>query len=507
MILSRRNFLAGAGLATLAWRSNLLHALTGAAPTTQQIPLGLLRGELAHGVRVFRGVPYAEPPVRSLRFHAPEPVKPWKGLRDATHFAAAATQSGVHFPTSEDCLYLNIWTPAAKGVFPVFVWIHGGGFTSGRAHDPMFDGSIFAQAGIVCVTITYRLGILGFLNIEPILGSAYEGGANNGLRDLALALSWIHDNIADFSGDPTRVTIGGQSAGAKLTDLLMAAPSARNHFHQMISESGGADRYNSRTESERIAEGFASTWKSMKYERRELLTAQPDELMDAQARFMAEWPKHFPLRAMIDGHLLPRIPLETIAAGNTRTKRLLLGTCRDEAVSFIGPHPDRDPSAGNVGNVPIDSFLAIYRKYKEIYPQMSDEQRRLHALTAEEYWVPSMRVAEAHERAGGAAWVYRLDFAETTGKMRGFAPHSSDVKLVWNRPSSMAGNAADEARLARQVHSAWIEFLNGEQPAAAGLPVWPQFTAKKRATMIFDSHSHVDDRPGEAELKLWERAL
>jgi len=507
MQLSRRSFLGQAGLAALALRGGFLHALEGATPTILQTPCGALRGEQIGAVRVFRGVPFAEPAQGALRFRAPELSRPWKGVREATQFAAAATQPGVHFAAGEDCLYLNVWAPAAKGSYPVYVWIHGGGFTGGRAHDPMFDGAMLASEGIVCVTVSYRLGVLGFLEMEPLLGSTYGGSANNGLRDLICALSWVRENIAAFGGDSKRVTIGGQSAGGKLTDLLMAVPSAQPLFQQMISESGGGDRYNKRAEAERIAEGFGALWKSMGNETRDLLTAPTAQLMTAQVRFMRDWPKHFPLRAEVDGKLLPHIPVESIATGTTHGKRLLIGTCREESASFIGVHPEHDPTASNLGNMPIEPFLDIYRKYKDVYPGLSDEQRRIRALTAEEYWVPSMRVVDAHLKAGGKAFVYRVDFAETTGNFQHLSPHGQEVKLVWNRPNATAGNAADEARLATALHAAWIAFLKGEAPAAKGLPVWPEYTATSRATMVVDTQSHVEEHLAARELALWDKAL
>jgi para-nitrobenzyl esterase len=507
MQLSRRVFLGQAGLAALALQGGVLHALEAATPTIVETPCGALRGEQMGAVRVFRGVPFAEPAVAAQRFRAPELVKPWKGVREATQFAAAAAQPGVHFPTSEDCLYLNIWTPAAAGSYPVYVWIHGGGFTGGRAHDPMFDGALLAKEGIVCVTVAYRLGVLGFLDMEPLLGAGYESTANNALRDLICALRWLRENIAAFGGDPRRVTIGGQSAGGKLTDLLMATPAAAELFQQMISESGGAERFNNHEEAARVAEGFDALWKSLGNETGDLRTAPAEQLMAVQARFMKDWPKHFPLRVQVDGKLLPRIPVETIAGGSTRGKRLLIGTCRDESAAFVGPHPQHDATAADLGNLPVETFLAVYAKYKDVYPQLTDEQRRIRALTAEEYWVPSTRVAEAHLAGGGVAYAYRVDFAETTGNYPHLAPHGQEVKLVWDRPNATAGNAADEARLASALHTAWVDFLKGAAPAAAGLPAWPEFTTRTRATMIVDTESRVEEHPAARELALWEKVL
>jgi para-nitrobenzyl esterase len=468
-------------------------------------------------VRVFRGVPFAEPPVGPLRFRSPVKGKRWTGERDATRFAAApmqpvstqATASGVEH--SEDCLYLNLWAPEGKGPFPVYVWIHGGGFISGHAFEPMYDGTALAQAGVVCVTVAYRLGVFGFLDMEPLLGASYAGSANNGLRDLIAALGWVRENIAEFGGDPSRVTIGGESAGAKLTDILLGTPSAQPLFHQAISESGGAERVWTRAHAAEITEGFAGQWKAennrASLDRYGLLKAPAASIIQAQQHFFQKWPEHFPLRAEIDGALLPRRPVETIAAGSSRGKRLLIGSNRDESALFIGPHPSHDPGAGGLGNLPVSRFFEVFHKYRAIYPRMTDEQLRIRALTAEEYWVPSIRVAEALVKGGGHAWMYRLDFAENSGSLRGYAFHTLDVRLVWDRPSTQAENAQAEVALARQMSQAWIAFLRGEAPESHGLPSWPEYRADSQATMVLDARSRVEMAPQEAELRLWNGVL
>ena len=505
-MLTRRNFLWGSGTAAaLAFNPGWMHAFATGEPALVRTWAGALRGEELGGVRIFRGVPFARPPIGALRFRAPEPVEPWAGVRDATVFSSAATQPGAGFAQGEDCLALNIWAPAAKGNYPVWVWIHGGGFTQGRAFDAMYDGAQFASEGVVIVTVAYRLGVMGFLNLEPLLGAKYAASANNALRDLLAALSWIKENIADFGGNPERVTIGGQSAGAKLTDILMGVPAAEKLFHQMISQSGGAERIATRSESEQVAAGFGVLWKSETASPASALaTAPAAQLIHVQQKFMADWPKHFPLRAMVDGELVPRLPVETIRAGSTASKRLLLGTTHDESAMFIGAHPQHDPAAPQLGNMLPEVFQPVYEKYKTLTPPLGSELRRIRTVTAEEYWVPSMRVAEAHAAAGGKSFVYRVDFAETSGNLQGLAPHGRDVPLIWNH---LEHRTPDELRLARQMHDAWTAFLKHQTPSAAGLPTWPEFTLRERATMLFDTESRVAERPGEAELKLWENLL
>jgi para-nitrobenzyl esterase len=497
-----------APLAALAFRGGDSFAVDASGPVVRTAS-GKLRGESADGVRIFRGVPFAKPPVGPLRFRAPEKVEPWTGERDATQFAASAMQYGEpRVKHREDCLYLNIWAPEGKGPYPVFVWIHGGGFIGGHAFEPMYDGAEFAREGIVCVTVAYRLGVFGFLDFESLLGAEYAGSANNALHDLIAALAWVQENVSEFGGDPTRVTIGGESAGAKLTDILMGVPPAQPLFHQMISESGGAERVFARTNSDAVAKGYGDLWRRLTgNDAASLRTAAPESLIQAQHAFIAEWPQHFPLRAEVDGSLLPRMPIESIAAGSTRGKRLLIGTNRDESALFVGPHPTGDATAKDIGNLRLAEFAAVYQKYKGIYPQMTAEQLRIRALTAEEYWVPSVRVADAHLKGGGSAWMYRLDFAETNGRLQGYAYHSLDVGLVWDHPHARAANAAVESVVAKQVHLAWATFIRGEEPAAPGLPAWPQYASDTRPTMILDAQSRVEERPQESELRLWESIL
>jgi para-nitrobenzyl esterase len=514
-VLSRRTFLTNAGLAAMALRGGLLHAVTSSSPVTVVTPSGSLRGEQSSGVNIFRGVPFAEPPVGPLRFRAPLKVKCWTGTHDATQFAAAAMQPGSSdIPHSEDCLYLNIWAPQGRGPFPVYVWIHGGGFTGGYSYAPIFDGMEMAKAGIILVSVAYRLGVFGFLDLEPLLGAEYAGSANNGLRDLIEALAWVQKNIATFGGDPTRVTVGGQSAGAKLTDILLGVPSAQPLFNQAISESGGAERVAEHASSLAVARGFGEAWSSRgESKSASMMTAPAEQLIDAQQRFIERWPQHFPLRVQVDGTLLPRRPIDTIAgltadqSRSTRRKRLLIGTNREESASFLGPHPAHDPGSADLGNLSVDQFEKVLHRYRAVYPQMTDEQIRIRAATAEEYWVPSTRVADAFVKGGGKAWMYRLDYAESIGPLRGYAHHSLELHLVWDQPSKKAENTAAEAELAREMDHAWIAFLRGETPASTGLPEWPEYGTNGRDTMVFDIESRIEENPQGAELRLWDGLL
>lgn len=504
--ITRREFVVGGALAALSVQGQRLFGQSEEAVNAGLIRtrLGALRGEVIGGVRVFRGVPFAEPPVGPLRFKPPVRVKPWVEERAASQFAAAAMQDGERgIAKSEDCLYLNVWTPPDAMALPVFVWIHGGGFTGGESFAPVFDGTEFAKAGVVVVTVAYRLGVFGFLDMETLLGPEYAGSGNNALRDLICALEWVRDNISAFGGDPTRVTVGGESAGAKLTDVLMGVPKAQGLFTQMISESGGAERVWPKANADAVAKGFGEVWGR---DADELKTALPGELISAQVRFVASWPQHFPLRMEVDGNLIPQMPVETIANGALRGTRLLIGTNREESALFVGPHPQK-VTAADLGNVSLARFEEVFARYRAVYPMISEEQLRIRALTAEEYWVPSVRVANAQVKGGGSAWMYRLDFAPASGRLKGEAYHSEDVGLVWNKPNEEIKNVISERALAKKMHAAWLAFIKGETPGAEGLPPWPRYSSESGETMIFDSVSWVEARPQEAELRLWDGVM
>lgn len=507
--VSRRKFLIGTAAGTLCAERLFGQMIRPQAQAVVKTREGSLRGFEQDGVRQFRGVPFAQPPVGDLRFRAPRELAPWSGVRDATRFAASAMQSGEPgVEHSEDCLYLNVWAPKNGGPHPVFVWIHGGGFTGGHSFEPVYDGGKFARQGIVCVTLAYRLGVFGFLDVESILGPEYAGSANNALRDVMAALQWVNQNIADFGGDPGKVTVGGESAGAKMADILMGVPTATSLFQQVVSESGGAERIWVRDEAQQVGAGFANAWQTTSgLEPATIKTAAAEELIEVQKEFMEGWPKHFPLRPEVDGTLVPKLPVQTIAATSAKGKRLLIGTNRDESALFVGPHPESDPTAKDIGNMSLAAFDQVFAHYAKSFPEMTPERRRIRALTAEEYWIPSIRVADAAVTAGCETWMYRLDFAETSGRLKGLAFHSLDVGLVWNQPHTEVENSGVEIRLAEQIHDAWCSFIKGGPPAATGLPSWPQYQSGNHATMLLATNSRVELDSREGELRLWNEFL
>ena len=445
---------------------------------------GTVRGLQRAGVYQWRGIPYAAPPTR---YRPPEPPVPWTGVRDATRFGPVAIQardartamlSGItdKMLASEDCLSLNIVSPAADGARrPVIVWIHGGAFVMGAGSLPLYDGTSFAaRHDLVVVTLNYRLGMLGFL---------YAAGAGNvALLDQVMALRWVRDNIAAFGGDPACVTVMGESAGAVSVSMLLAMPAARGLFHRAIAESGAPGLTQpTRDDAEAIARAVAAEV---------ALDAPHDQLIATQDRLVRErgltafWP-------YVDGDTLPRAPIDAIGDGASAGVPLLVGTNRDEWTLF----------ATFLGPALVEPYKPVLRawlgaRFDDVFARYRGDWVRMIGDIA--FRVPALRLAEAQARHA-PVFHYRFDFASTAFGGALGAAHALEIPFVWNTldlPVSalLLGDAIAHARpLADRMHAAWAAF------ARTGDPGWPRFGAA-RTTMVFDRESAIADDP-DAEMR------
>jgi para-nitrobenzyl esterase len=504
--LNRREFLSAASAAALglAAASELGSSVAAEAPVSDEVEtsLGRLRGKRIGDSVAFFGVPFAEPPVGPLRFLPPRPALPWSGVRPALAYAAAPVQlSRKKIRISEDCLYLNVWMPETPGPHPVFVWIYGGGNTTGATGD-IADGAHFASNGIVCVTPAYRVGALGFLDLSEELGEAYAGSGNNGLRDQILALKWVRENIAAFGGDPERVTVGGESAGAKDTCALMGAPGAAGLFQHAIVESGSGQTIHTRESARALTQQFLQC-AGIKDSKASLLrTMSVAQLLDAQ-RALEAVTSEFPFRVTVDGVVLDRSPLDALRGGSSRHMRLLAGSNRDESSFFVrGAEMEEPIRQSELQNMSMGRVAEIEARYRAAFPQLSAAQRKIRLLTAEEYWIPTLRVAEAHVGHGGEAYFYRFDRALTYGPLKGEVPHTAELRFVWDDAMPHADALSDALR--RSVHAAWVSFIFGRVPGLAGAPAWPRFDLQQRPEMIINNRSSVALDPDSAERHLWD---
>lgn len=486
------------------------------SPVTLQLPCGKLQGIRFGGVQRFLGVPFAKPPVGELRFKAPQPLPDWAGVRPANRFACAAIQSPR--PTallpadpgySEDCLYLNVWAPTAAGTYPVYVWIHGGANAAGTTAQPIFDGESFARRGVVFVSVAYRLGVLGFVDMSGLLGEAYQGSGNNGLRDQIEALKWVRRNIATFGGDPEKVTIGGESAGGKNVISLMAAPTANDLFQRAICQSGGGQTYADQAMAHDLATRVLAHLEGASGCPDTLLAASAESLLAAQAAVIKDYPAKSPFRAVIDGTVLEKAPLRAIADGVGKNIPLLLGSNKDEA-AFYGPSLTGDGKAvpQDLANMSRAEFDHVLAQYHRLIPGVSAEALRFQALTAESYGIPTLRLAEARAKTGKPAYMYRFDLAPEQGAFRGLCVHTSELPLVFGNLRLPTAGAVGPVEpfahwLSEVMHSLWVDFISAADVAWPN-GQWPAYELSDRRMMIFGKERRLESDANAFERRVWK---
>jgi len=482
------------------------------------------------GVKVFRGIPYASPPVGELRLRAPRPMEPWAGVRSAQEYGLwapqnppASTLSGdIPGEQGEDCLTLNVWTPDLDGSRPVLVWIHGGGFVGGSGASSIYYGDRLATRGdAVVVTINYRLGILGFL-AHPGLADPEAGGAtgNWGLLDQVAALGWVRDNIAAFGGDPHNVTIFGESAGGMSVADLLAVPAAHGLFHRAIVQSGPPNA----VPADRATETAAKLLAELGVAVSDLRDVPVPALLKAQAALIASRRGGpLPLTPVVDGAVLPVHPQHAIAAGTAAAVPLLIGTNRDEFKMFIVADPKgRDPDEAVLrrriersfgeGFPPADEQLrpdqAIegYRAIREERGDSVDPRELWSAIESDRMFrIGSIRAAEAH--AAHQPQTYSYLFTWESPAIHGAlgSCHALELPFVFGTLDSpgltrFAGAGPAAEALSGQMMDVWLAF------ATTGDPGWPAYEATDRATMVFGAESGVQHAPLDEERALWTRA-
>ncbi len=485
---------------------------------------GKVRGTNHGTVSVWKAIPFAQPPVGALRFRAPQPPAPWSHVRDATAFgpiAPQATLQGNGFfgarrltqePESEDCLYLNIWSPVPQAdgkKRPVMVWIHGGAFTMGSGSTATYDGTNFAMHGdVVVVTLNYRLGALGFLYLEELAGEQYATSGNNGLLDQIAALQWVRDNIEAFVGDPNAVTIFGESAGAMSIGALLAMPAAKGLFRHAILQSGAAHNVRSKEAASQIAYQFLQALNLKEDELASLLQEPTDALLAAQAVVLR---KHVSLAfgPVVDGISLPLAPSAAIASGMAKDVTVLIGTNHDEMKLFrVGPaatEPDARVLQRTFGAA-ADTAIATYTSARPELP-LSDVWTAV--LTDQVFRIPAIRLAEKQAQQGAPVWMYRFDWATPAfGGIFG-ASHALEITFVWDNLDTpglgmLLKDFPGRQQLANRMHHAWIAFARTGNPNAPDLPPWPRYDTLRRATMLFDEVCRVVDDPQSEERLVWD---
>ena len=484
---------------------------------------GRLRGRMDRGVAAFLGIPYAAPPFGARRMRPPEPPGRWVGEHPATHYGPTCPQ-GIQGPQDaalfpqpvipgEACLNLNVWTPDPGGSgLPVLVWVHGGMFLYGSGSAPGYRGTSFARDGVVCVTINYRLGAEGFCYLG-------DGTGNLGLLDQIAALEWVQANIAAFGGDPAKVTVAGQSAGAMSITALMAMPRAQGLFRHAVTQSGAAAQTLTAETALRVGSTLAESLGVAPS--REALSEVPVERVVRAASAIfdeiqanpdpARWgrltPGVLPFAPVVDGDSLPVAPLDALAGGAAAGVHLLTGSNREELrLVFVPPGTidavDESTLAAAAGAYGVPD--GAVERYRAARPEASSGDLLAAVMTDSFVRIPAIRVAETRVAAGEKdTWMCRFDHASTSFGGRLGAAHAVDLPYVFDlvdeeSSRALAGDAPSQA-VADTAHRAWVRFV------AEGDPGWARYDLVDRSTALIDEGLSVVDDPDSAERELWSR--
>lgn len=536
----RRKIMAGAaalglagGLAGLSRAAAFADMSPGAPVDTSA---GRVRGFVENDVHVFRGIPYGAPTGGQARFKAPRPCEPWTGVKNAFAWGFDAPQPPSANPSSEyqlalgigslqraqseDCLYLNLWTPDIDNRRrPVMVWLHGGGFARGSGAAANTDGAALAAHGdVVVITVNHRLNTLGCTYLDHLGGEEFSGSGNASVLDLVLALEWVRDNVSRFGGDPGNVTIFGFSGGGQKVSTLMAMPAARGLFHRAIVQSGQTPRL---LNAEQASEHTDRLFRYLGIARGDLAALQAvpvDRVVAGFAAISNEPPVQIwglPARfsPLVDGTSIPHHPVAPEAVALTANVPVMIGSIRDEMAHWtLVWHPDADrwdfAAVGQrLGEYLGERAPAVLAGYRRIHPQASPWD--LFTLITADYPTRfnSIRLADLWNATGGApTYMYRVDWQTPVMDGRLKAPHGMEVAMIFRNVGTDAnvnGGGPDAVALSNAISDAWIAFARHGDPSTQAL-AWPAYETRQRQTMLFDRTSRAVSDPGGDERRFLE---
>lgn len=461
---------------------------------------GKVQGVVSNGIASFKGIPFAAPATGENRWRAPQPVKPWKGTKTANTFAPACVQDtafavrlGAPPDVSEDCLYLNVWTPAktAGDKLPVMVWIYGGAFIGGGTNWPMYDGTRLAEKGVVLVTVAYRVGVFGFLAHADLSKESGHGSGTYGLQDQIASLKWVRDNIAKLGGDPQRVTVFGESAGGISISMLAASPQAKGLFQRAISESGG-----SLTPPRTAAAGAGVPTLAVAEEAgKEYLAAlgasdiesaraiPADKVLAATRGFPRSfWPA-------LDGHVIVGDEYELYRAGRFNDTPILIGTNSDEGAAFTGPKAtpaSYEQQVRAAYGAKADVILAANPHATDAEAHTATKNLFRDSVFAWSTW--RWASLQSRHKDKSKAWLYYFDH-RTPASPAG-SSHATEIGFVFRNLGSPAAPATEaEKALSDLMSSYWVNFAKNGDPNGPGLPRWPAFSDGAPQVMHFDEKS------------------
>ena len=477
---------------------------------------GTVRGVTQAGIRIFRGIPYGAPTSGANRFRPPQAPEPWTGERDAVAYGQTAPQTfsrlalggtkGNRPPLGEDCLSLNVWTPACDGARrPVMVWFHGGGFEAGTGSMLLYDGSNVARRGdVVVVTVNHRLNVFGHCFLDRV-GEEFAGSANAGFLDLVAALEWVRDNIAGFGGDPDSVMIYGQSGGGRKVSIAMAAPVAQGLFHRGVVQSGSHLRVLDRERASALTDTLLDQLDIPRSDPRRLQDVPTDVLVAAQAKVRGRF------SPTADGVVFDGDPWDPAAPTISADVPLMIGTCRTELSNQVG---SMDPTTFDIADEELPERLARYVPPDDVADLVATVRRSSPGAPAPEvfftivsargYWLDSVLQTERKAALGAApVWSYRLMWRTPVEGGRRISPHSLDLPFVFDNvavASDMVGEPTDETRaMADAMSESWIAFARTGDPDNASVPHWEPYDLDRRTVMHFDVEPQALDDPHHDE--------
>ena len=489
--------------------------------------LGTVIGSERDGLRIFRGVPFAAPPLGALRFEAPQPPLPWREPLVAQAFGPGPLQPEDGLSKSlglldgredfdEDCLHLNLWCPAEPAPpRPVMVWLHGGAFQSGTAAGPAYDGARLARRGdVVVVTLNYRVGALGFLHLDE------AGPSNLGLQDQIAALRFVRDEIGAFGGDPENVTLFGESAGAGSLCALLAMPAAHGLFRRAIIQSAAPNGILSDEEGLARAQIFLDELGLEKADLATLRALPPERILEAQAACREPGPRRIGMffAPVVEGRSLPLAPLAAVAQGTAAGVELIIGTTAEEMRLYA-----MIPGFGELDEAQLRQSVAerlpsgVQGRAQALlaaYPAASSPRDRFFALETDWHlWLPATRMAEAQAAHQPKTFMYRFTWRSNFKEGICRACHALDVpftlgNLDANPPLAAFSGSGPMARaLSDLVMDAWAGFARSGDPSPPGAPAWPSYTLPRRATYELGAHPRVLEAPDEVRRVAWAQAI
>jgi para-nitrobenzyl esterase len=492
---------------------------------------GKIRGAVENGINVFKGVRYGTD-TATTRFAAPKPPAPWSDVKDALHYGESTLQAeggdggglfkswrpSPPLPMSEDCLFLNVWTPALRDgkKRPIMVWLHGGGFATGSGSSYAYDGVRLATRGdVVVISINHRLNTFGYLYLAEY-GADFADSGNAGSLDMILALEWVRDHAAEFGGDAGNVLIFGESGGGSKVSVLMAMDKAKGLFHRGVVQSGPMLQANMPEVSAKGAEAVVAELGLTRDTIDQIKTMSAERIQKAVRNATRAGARGIGAGPVLDGHSLKRHPFTPDAPAQSASVPLLIGTCRTETSLLTGgAQPDLwnltwDTLAEKLQpQLPGLNAERIVSEYRKLHPQRSAPDAYFTITTDRGFYRSSVAEADRKADQGGApVYFYLLEWDTPVNGGKWFAPHALDIGFVFDnvaKSESMSGIGPEQQRIADMMSESWLAFARSGDPNNAAVPHWPAYDSKKRATMIFAATPKVVNDPRAAERALFAR--